>query len=203
MKKINLTLIVPAIFLILSGCGKGPKPVAAFIIDKDQILARDTVAFTDMSTDALSWLWEFGDDSTSTIQHPKHIYKNRGDYTVTLTVTGESKSDDHSQLITVLPSLTGKWSSTFSQAGNFNGTLTMSQHLDGRITGTMQFGFGNAVTLGINSRISGVAVVIEATVNGRAYSFKGNVNDDYDYISGSMFVAGNFSSNWYALKGRN
>jgi photosystem II stability/assembly factor-like uncharacterized protein len=33
-----------------------------------------------------SWLWNFGDGNTSTIQHPSHIYQQAGNYTVSLTV---------------------------------------------------------------------------------------------------------------------
>lgn len=35
----------------------------------------------------LSWLWDFGDGTTSTEQHPTHVYADEGNYTVTLTVT--------------------------------------------------------------------------------------------------------------------
>ena len=34
----------------------------------------------------LSYLWDFGDGSTSTIENPNHIYTERGEYTVSLTV---------------------------------------------------------------------------------------------------------------------
>ncbi len=45
------------------------------------------VAFTDASTDAVSWLWDFGNGSTSAIQNPSHIYTQSGIYTVRLIVT--------------------------------------------------------------------------------------------------------------------
>lgn len=45
------------------------------------------VAFTDLSTGFPdSWLWDFGDGTTSTEQHPTHAYPEPGLYTVTLTV---------------------------------------------------------------------------------------------------------------------
>ena len=37
-----------------------------------------------------SWLWNFGDGQTSTLQNPTHSYINPGNYTVTLTVTDDS-----------------------------------------------------------------------------------------------------------------
>ncbi len=49
------------------------------------------VDFTDLSTvpNPTAWLWEFGDGTTSTAQHPSHTYANDGIYDVRLTVTGD------------------------------------------------------------------------------------------------------------------
>jgi PKD repeat protein len=45
-----------------------------------------TVQFTDESSNnPTSWLWDFGDGSTSTLQNPTHTYTNAGKYTVSLT----------------------------------------------------------------------------------------------------------------------
>ncbi len=46
-----------------------------------------TVNFQDQSTGAVSWQWNFGDGSTSTLQNPVHTYTNYGNYNVTLVVT--------------------------------------------------------------------------------------------------------------------
>lgn len=45
------------------------------------------VQFTDHSTGAVRWHWDFGDGQTSTDQNPVHTYTNYGDFTVALTVT--------------------------------------------------------------------------------------------------------------------
>jgi hypothetical protein len=53
------------------------------------IAAGSTVQFTDTSTGTpTSWLWNFGDATTSTLQNPTKTYSTPGDYTVTLTVNG-------------------------------------------------------------------------------------------------------------------
>jgi PKD repeat protein len=45
------------------------------------------VQFTDLSTGSgLTYLWDFGDSTTSTSQNPSHLYTNPGVYDVTLTV---------------------------------------------------------------------------------------------------------------------
>jgi PKD repeat protein len=48
-----------------------------------------TVTFTNNSTGADSYLWDFGDGNTSTDSDPTHTYAAEGDYTVTLTATNE------------------------------------------------------------------------------------------------------------------
>ncbi|MEM6263691.1 MAG: PKD domain-containing protein [Bacteroidota bacterium] len=46
-----------------------------------------TVRFADRSSSgAVSWLWDFGDGNISTQQNPTHIYTQRGDFDVSLTV---------------------------------------------------------------------------------------------------------------------
>lgn len=52
-----------------------------------------TVQFTDASTDLdgtiFSWLWDFGDGTTSDQRSPSHTYTDSNNYTVTLTVTDD------------------------------------------------------------------------------------------------------------------
>lgn len=70
-----------------------PAPVAAFNSAPNSGTAPLNVAFSDISTGAItSWLWDFGDGSTSTLQNPSHAYA-AGTYTVSLTVNGPGGSD--------------------------------------------------------------------------------------------------------------
>ena len=61
------------------------------------------VNFSDLSTCATSWAWDFGDGSGSTLQSPSHTYTAAGTYTVALTVEGPggSNSITKTNLITV------------------------------------------------------------------------------------------------------
>src|SRR5205085_187853 len=43
--------------------------------------------FTDSSTNAVGWFWDFGDGTTSTAENPQHTYTSPGNYQVTLTIT--------------------------------------------------------------------------------------------------------------------
>lgn len=67
-----------------------PSMVADFSVDQT-VLCRisDEVNFTNKSSGpgTLSYLWNFGDGTTSTQKDPKHIYAQKGIYTIRLTVT--------------------------------------------------------------------------------------------------------------------
>lgn len=46
------------------------------------------VTFTNTSSNGLSYLWDFGDSTTSVQQNPSHFYSLNGNYNVSLTVVG-------------------------------------------------------------------------------------------------------------------
>jgi gliding motility-associated-like protein len=81
---------------ITDGCGQtwngsvtitvNPSPAANFVCPQ-YISAGQLVNFTDGSTGAVTWLWNFGDGNTSTQQNPSHSYASAGNYTITLIVT--------------------------------------------------------------------------------------------------------------------
>ncbi|MFH1076379.1 MAG: PKD domain-containing protein [Pseudomonadota bacterium] len=59
-----------------------------------QVLELLTVQFADTSTGTVTTrLWNFGDGKTSSEQNPWHAYNKKGDYTVSLTVTGPNGAD--------------------------------------------------------------------------------------------------------------
>lgn len=66
-----------------------PVPVAAFLGNPTRSCqAPLTVNFVNASMDGISYLWEFGDGTTSTQANPSHTYTTSGNFTVTLTTTG-------------------------------------------------------------------------------------------------------------------
>jgi gliding motility-associated-like protein len=62
-----------------------PLPVAQFVFDT--VCNNTATTFTDQSTAAVSWSWDFGDGNTSAVNSPTHTYVLDGTYTVTLIVT--------------------------------------------------------------------------------------------------------------------
>ncbi len=72
----------------------GCPPVADFRVDRPKGTAPHEAAFADLSTcEPTSWRWDFGDNSSSSDENPKHTYTKSGSYTVTLTV-GNAKGSD-------------------------------------------------------------------------------------------------------------
>ncbi|WP_448700271.1 PKD domain-containing protein [Mucilaginibacter sp. AW1-3] len=72
-----------------------PIPIASFTVNppiSSAILpVPTTVSFTNTSTLADSYLWNFGDGSTSTAVNPVHTYNSKGSFTVTLTATSRGQ----------------------------------------------------------------------------------------------------------------
>jgi PKD repeat protein len=114
-------------------------PVADFSGSPTSGDAPLTVDFTDLSSDATSWSWDFGDGGSSTAQNPSHTYDAAGTYTVSLTATNGCGSDGETKTdyITVteptvdyatLPYSTGFESGSFDQYW-----FTQSSNSEGRI----------------------------------------------------------------------
>ena len=84
----------------------GSTPVSNFTADRTTINAGGSVQFTDQSTNnPTSWLWNFGDNTTSTNRNPSHTYSIAGSYSVSLTATNNYGSNNKtaSNYITVNP----------------------------------------------------------------------------------------------------
>lgn len=61
-----------------------------------------TVSFTDQSTNAVSYAWDFGDGNSSTQSNPGNTYNRSGTYTVTLEVTNACGTSTTTADVTVL-----------------------------------------------------------------------------------------------------
>jgi PKD repeat protein len=90
-----------AITTLLASGGNAP-PAASFTT----AISALQVEFTDTSSDVdgsiVAWSWSFGDGSTSSLQHPLHVYAAAGTYDVNLTVTDdEGAVDSTGQVVAV------------------------------------------------------------------------------------------------------
>jgi PKD repeat protein len=62
----------------------GASLIVDFSVDDATPDTNQTVTFTDLTVGATSWLWDFGDGTTSTLQSPTKNYVYAGTYSVTL-----------------------------------------------------------------------------------------------------------------------
>ena len=59
-----------------------------FSADQTSVCRETEISFTDLSADAVSWVWDFGDGSSlDSTQNPTHAYSSPGTYTVSLEAT--------------------------------------------------------------------------------------------------------------------
>ena len=80
-------------------------PEADFNIQKaTKYLPDEPVYISNYSQNANNYLWDFGDGATSTQVEPQHLYRNSGDYEITLIAYNSNGcTDTITSLITILP----------------------------------------------------------------------------------------------------
>lgn len=105
--KNKLYLIVALAAIIFAGCKtEDPEviPSARFSYTTKDL----TVVFNNQSTNAVSYSWDFGDNSSiDSSMSPSHTYSKTGSYNVTLVVTSSTGNTDRfSQSITLVPNAT-------------------------------------------------------------------------------------------------
>ena len=110
----NRTFLISTLSLmifsaLLISCGDDaptidpPRAIFEFEVADDN---SGTVNFTDLSVDADSYLWDFGDQAgTSTEANPSYTYTSSGKYTVKLTVTNEGGTDETTLEVSVSPNI--------------------------------------------------------------------------------------------------
>lgn len=70
-------------------------PVADFTVNPQIVyIPGDNARFYDLSTDAVSWLWDFGDGTSSNERNPSYQYSEEGVYDVTLIVSNSNGCSD-------------------------------------------------------------------------------------------------------------
>jgi PKD repeat protein len=102
-----LGFIVLLIFeLAINGCGE-PEPMADFSFSPSTAEIGTKVTFNNHSTNAIKFLWDFGDGTTSTEENPTHIFYNDGIHSISLTATGDGGTNSTSKTIEISLPLCG------------------------------------------------------------------------------------------------
>lgn len=132
-------------------------PTVNFSADNQSGCFPLRVNFTDLSTPGagntnVSWQWDFGNGSTSTLPNPTVTYSATGNYTVTLRVTNDKgcvKTIARPSFITVTPGVTATFTSTQPVvcAAPADISFTNTSTGPGALTWQWFFGDGNNSTL--------------------------------------------------------
>ena len=69
------------------------QPIARFTFSPLNPNIGNEIIFEDLSIDATSWLWNFGDGNFSSIQNPTHVYNSINNFNVSLRVSNNLCSD--------------------------------------------------------------------------------------------------------------
>lgn len=99
---------------------QSPLPTPNFTFTGDNKPAPCEVTFTNSSTNATTYLWEFGDGASGTDLNPKHTYTTGGTFTVKLTATGKGGVNSTTKSVVIqnpVPNPVANFS--FTENGNF------------------------------------------------------------------------------------
>ncbi len=122
-----------------------------------------TGVFTNQSTNAVTYSWNFGDASpANNTANPSHVYSINGTYTVTLTVTGPCGSDTYTMVITI--------SQVGLQDNDLSSTLSLFPNPnDGNFTLSFDFTKTKDVTIQVLD-VSGRIVFVDQENNVMSYN---------------------------------
>lgn len=107
MKKLSFFRTPTALLLAglaLAACSK--KPEACFTIEKGVPSSKindEVEVNAGCSSDADSYVWEWGDGASTTGLKAKHKYNAAGTFTIKLTAKGDDKSSSTTKPVTIVP----------------------------------------------------------------------------------------------------
>lgn len=123
-------------------------PVASFsTLNTVTICEGEGITFTNTSTNAATYLWDFGNGDISSDEHPTAHYVSSGNYTITLTVTQGGLSNQSAQIInvTVVAQLVADFVNT-SPVYLPNSTIYFTNNSTNSTSVIWDFGDGNTFT---------------------------------------------------------
>lgn len=88
--KLSILLLVIILYSCKDNETPAVIPMPSFTQDRMVIEAGEDVTFTNGSTEAVSYLWDFGDNTSSTDENPVHTFPATGNFTVRLIATSET-----------------------------------------------------------------------------------------------------------------
>ena len=164
---------------------------ADFTANNVNVCLGSSIIFNDASTgNPNSWVWNFGDGNSSTLQNPTHTYSNPGTYNVSLTISdgATTETETKTSLITVGSSVNTQENITSCNNYNWNGT---TYSISGNYIDTLQTSFGcdSVVTLVLtinnsNNSQENITSCDNYIWNGTTYSQTGTYTNTLQTVNG-------------------
>lgn len=199
----GLVIIIGALNSI--GFAAAPPPVASFTYTWPGL----TVQFTDTSVDPdgsiVAWNWDFGDESSSDLQHPLHTYSEPGTYIVQLIVTDNDADTALAVNFVVVQNAPGGSFGNFTEVTPFDSVFLTPQNEDFWTVATAPADYDNDGDLDI--AVIGYYVVYNVSVVERLLLMRndGPVNDSwvftYFMVDAGEIYAGSSDMVWGDLDG--
>jgi PKD repeat protein len=126
-------------------------PIADFSVSQTTGCELDnSFQFTNSSTNAISYIWDFGDGTSSTDPNTSHTYLNAGTYNVKLIATSSYGCQDieiKNSLISIYAKPVVQFTSNTTSTCNVNTTFNFTDNTVGSTSWSWTFGDGASSTL--------------------------------------------------------
>ncbi len=114
LKSASGVLLMLALFLAV-GCKEDaieyPEPVVYMTFDEKLAYVNEELSFKNLSEYSTAYQWDFGDGTSSTEMHPTHTYTQAGEFTITLTGSGDGgEKKEKFTIVIAQQTLVGNWS---------------------------------------------------------------------------------------------
>lgn len=131
--------------ILLSLSARAQTPQAGFTASVLQGCAPLSVNFTNTSSGAASFQWNFGNGNFSTLVNPQNVFVQPGTYTVMLTATSAGgQTNTHSVNITALPGPQASFSAASLSGCAQQSTLSFTNTSQGAVGAFWDFGDGTS-----------------------------------------------------------
>jgi PKD repeat protein len=164
-------------------------PTALFSAESVLGYIGSNINFVSSSYKATSWLWDFGDGQTSTLENPTHVYFSAGRYNITLTINGGAASLTKTSYIHILPNRGIPYAP--ANGGNFD---VNTDDFDNLTTTGTSWQLGNSAVVGKNGTQSGT----NAWVTGLTGNYADNSDASVWSPNYNFTIAGTYTVKFYS-----
>ena len=154
---------------VFGGSSNPPAANADFTSNTTVEYTNRPINFIDNSSNATSWLWNFGDGSTSTMQNPIKSYISPGKYTVSLTVNNGADTETKINYIHILPKKQTPYKVTDGGSFEINHNDFGSKSLSGNIN-IWERGVPSNTLTTLNSTVNGWKTDLDSNIINSTYS---------------------------------